>query len=53
MSTPTSSSTSQSTGLHLIAHAAEYLLFGVLVLGALTMLLIVGVIAVRRVMRRH
>lgn len=52
MSTPTTSPTVHTTGQHVIAHVAGYLLLGVLVVGALAMFVIVSVVAVRRALRR-
>jgi len=53
MSTPTSIPSSHTTNQHLIAHTAEYMLFGVLIVGALVMFLTISIIAVRRALRRH
>jgi hypothetical protein len=53
MSTPTSIPSSHTTSQHLIAHTAEYMLFGVLIVGALVMFLTISIIAVRRAVRRQ
>lgn len=53
MSTPTTIPSSHTTGQHLIAHTTEYMLLGVLIVGALVMFLTVSIITVRRALRRH